>query len=127
MVHRQLENIFFRQIAMTQFSNDSLVSHHVYPIAERNNFRQLRADHQDRGPFGDECFYKPEDFCLGPDIDATGGFVKHQHGRIHGQPFGQYDFLLVAAAEVQDRLIEKIGPNRQTLFLSQSQILFYAR
>ena len=44
-----------------------------------------------------------EDLALGPDVDAAGGLVEEEHGRIGHQQLADDDLLLVAAGQGGDR------------------------
>ena len=49
----------------------------------------------------------PVDLGLGADVDAARRLVEDQHPRAHGQPLAEHDLLLVAAREVDDRLVDR--------------------
>ena len=46
---------------------------------------------------------------LGADIDADGRLVDDQDVALRGQPFGDADLLLVAAAQAVDRLVRPVA------------------
>ena len=43
-------------------------------------------------------------FEFGANVDATGGFIEEQNFGTNEEPFGEDDFLLIAAAESADGL-----------------------
>ena len=67
-------------------------------VGHAEHLGQLGGDHQDRQPLAGQLGEQPVDLGLGADVDAAGGLVDDQQLGLGGQPLGDDDLLLVAAA-----------------------------
>src|SRR5436190_16946649 len=74
-------------------------------IAHAENLRHLRRDHHDGDPLAGELAYEAMDLRLGADVDAARRLVEDEDLRLSEQPAGDQHLLLIAAGEVQDRLL----------------------
>src|SRR5690349_14177505 len=103
MVHGELQDVGFAQIAALQFSDDPLVAHHIGAVAHGHHLRQFGADHQDARAVGDQPADDAVDLRLGTDVDAARGFVEDEKARSGGEPLADDDFLLIPAAQQPHR------------------------
>ena len=55
------------------------------------------------------------DIRLGADVDAPGGLVEDQHGRLGVEPLGEHRLLLVAARQQADGLGQPGGADVELL------------
>ncbi len=67
------------------------------PVGDADYFFHVARDHQDRHTGIRKLTHQTVDFAFCADVDAAGGLVEDQHLRVHCQPFGEHDLLLVAA------------------------------
>jgi len=67
------------------------------------------------------------DLRLGPDIHAAGGLIHDQHRTFAGEPFGQGDLLLVAAAQRGDASFQRGGLDAEPPGEAAHQRLFGGR
>src|SRR5450755_2334965 len=95
-------------------------AHDHHPMAKPDQLDQLRGDDDHAAPFGRQALDQEIDVALGPDVDATGRLVEHDHPRAGLQHLRDGQLLLVAArklrcadgrvagadAEVADRLLQ---------------------
>ena len=62
-----------------EFTGEGTFSHDEYPITQADDFRKLRADDEDRFPFGGQGIDELVNLKLGPNINAARGFIKQQY------------------------------------------------
>src|SRR5215208_7588827 len=76
-----------------------------HAVATLRNLLQLRRDQDDTKTLHCEVIHELLDLRFGAHIDAAGGLIENEHLRVHAQPAGQKNLLLVAAGKFPDRLI----------------------
>ena len=74
-------------------------------------------------PSARELGHVAVDFGLCAHVDAACRLVEDQHFRAHGQPLAEHDFLLIAAREIHDLLLDRRRLGAQALTLSASATL----
>src|SRR5262245_19684527 len=95
---RAVQDLLFGRIVAIELAADSPLAHHENAIPEAENLGELRRDHHDGGPPGDQLTHQPIDLDLAPDVDATRRLVEEEDLRVRVEPLGDDDLLLVAAA-----------------------------
>src|SRR5215208_4224565 len=73
------------------------VPEHEDAARRLDDLLKLGGDHQHPESLVGELSHEIQDLCLGPDVDAAGRLVEDQEARVHAQPAGEKDLLLVAA------------------------------
>src|SRR6185437_9876269 len=100
-----------------KFGDQPAFRHHQDAFTDRQHLQEIRRDDKNGEPpvgeFGDDLM----DLRFAADIDAMRRLVENQNARLYGEPFGESDFLTVAARQGRDDLIDArglyfIGPNR---------------
>ena len=81
------------------FAGDSAFVHDDDAVAHAEDFRQFGADHEHGLALFGELVDQLINFVLGPDVDASGGFVEDDHLGVALEPLGENDLLLVAAGK----------------------------
>src|SRR6516165_5070194 len=94
----------FQQAVLADFfvgelAHDRAALEHDDAIGERQHRLRLGREHDDGKPPFAQVPNDVDDVVLGTDIHAAGRLAQDQHARREGQPFGERDFLLVAAGE----------------------------
>lgn len=87
------------------------------PIAHADHFLHVAGDHQDGHSGVGQVAQHPIDLALGTDVDATCRLVANEHARVHRQPLGQHDLLLVATRQRPRVDLHARRTDRQFLFL----------
>src|SRR4029079_5619166 len=77
MMHRQAENIFFRQFTALKLSDDRTVTHDISPLADGHNFRKFRTHHQHCRTLRHKAVEKTEYFRFGSDVYAACRFIEN--------------------------------------------------
>ena len=90
-------------------------------VAEREQFRHLRAGDQDGDPLRRQLADEAIDLRLGAHVDAAGRLVEQQHARRRRQPLADHNLLLVAAGQSPGGLLRTRGADRQRLDGTQRQ------
>ncbi len=99
---------------------------HQNAVADTDQFRQVRRQHQHRRALLHQATDKAIDLHLRPDIHADTGLIQQVHGRTPTQPFAQSDFLLIATTELTDRSLRPGSLDRQLVDQPQALRLFTA-
>src|SRR5215213_92657 len=86
-------------IPAIDLAHDSAIAKHQQSIANGEQLDQLRRDNDDPLATIRQRADDPQDLCLCLDIDAGSRLVHDQDLGLHGQPFADDDFLLIAAGE----------------------------
>ena len=89
--------------------------HDQHTVRHAEHFFKVTGDKQHRDSLMCELFHDAIDFGLRPDVHAACRLIHDQHLRLCGKPFCEYDFLLVPAGEVQDKLLKCRRLGRQLL------------
>ena len=90
------------------------LAHHQHAIGQQEQFGHFRADHDDAKPLLGELKDQPIDFLLGADVDAAGRLVQEQDAWFGSKPFADHDFLLIAARQCRDPLVDARAAHRKT-------------
>ena len=89
------------------------LAHHQHAIGQQEQFGHFRADHDDAKPLLGELKDQPIDFLLGADVDAAGRLVQEQDAWFGSKPFADHDFLLIAARQRRDPLVDARAAHRK--------------
>ena len=89
----------FAELGAGEFAGEAALAHDEDAAAQADEFGEFGGDDEEGFAFEGEFVEELVDFGLGADVDAAGGFVDDEDVAIAGEPFGEGDFLLVAAAE----------------------------
>jgi hypothetical protein len=89
--------------------------HHHHAIAQAENLREVGGDEDERHSPGRQLADQAVDRRLGANVDAAGRLVENENPSGQDQSAAEHAFLLVAAAEAPDRLIERPQPDPQAL------------
>jgi hypothetical protein len=89
--------------------------HHVDAVAHAQQLGHLRRDHQDAAALFGQAGDERVDLELGAHVDAARGLVEDQQRRVGEQPLGQHHLLLVAARQVDHRLVHAGAADGQSL------------
>ena len=81
-------------------AGDGAFVHDGDAVADAEDFLHVAGDDDDGEALVGEGAEESVDFGFGADVDAAGGFVDDEDFWAEGEPFGEDDFLLVAAGEV---------------------------
>ena len=87
----------FAELAAIKEAADRALMHHGDPVADADHLLHVAGDHEDGDAGIGQRAHQLVDLVLGADIDAPGRLVEDHAARLHRQPFGQHDLLLVAA------------------------------
>ena len=79
--------------------------HHGDAVADADDLFHVAGDHQDGDARSASVAHQRVDLALGADIDAARRLIEDDDARVHRQPFGQHDLLLIAARK-------RSGPRR---------------
>src|SRR5215211_5628090 len=120
-VREQLHQVVLGDLLLREQPDNGAVPQRDHAIAALRHLFQLRGDKDDAETFQREVVDELLYLRLRPHVDAAGGLVQYEHLRVHAQPTGQKDFLLVAAGELPDRLIRTRSLDAEALheFLDQ--------
>ena len=93
-------------------------------VAHAEHFGHLRGDHQHGDALTGEFRDQAVDLGLRADVDAAGRLVEDQDARMGHQPAGDQHLLLIAARQVDDRLVEvgSAHPQARPLLLAKRSI-----
>src|SRR3712207_3377118 len=94
-----------------------------HAIAALRHLVHLRGDKDDTQTLRREVVHELLYLRLRSHVDAAGGLVQYEHLRIHAQPAGQKDFLLVAAGELPDRLVWARGLDAEVRYEPVDQLV----
>ena len=97
--------------ARVDLADNAPAIHHQNPIRHAEHFRQFARDHQNGKPVLGETRHQGVNFRLGADIDAARRLVHDEDARLGGEPFGEDDFLLIAARQLPRRLVGTACPD----------------
>ena len=75
-------------------------THDQRPVAQADDLRELRADHEDGAALAGEFAQQAINLDLAADVDALRRLVEDQDARVNRQPARQDDLLLRAAGEI---------------------------
>src|SRR6266403_3968569 len=92
--------------AASQLAGDPALAHDQDAVAHAEQLGQLRGDHDDGFALLGAVVEEPVDLALGAYVDAAGGLVEDEHLGVGGEPLADHHFLLVAAGQVADPLVE---------------------
>ena len=109
------DDCFFAQLIALEAGRDAPFAHHQHPVGEPEDLRQLRRDHDDPATFRGQRLDQVVDLGLGADVDAARRLVEEQDLRARHDPAADDRLLLVAAAEVADRPVDRERPEVEAL------------
>src|SRR5215831_20556936 len=81
--------------------------HHGDAVADTENLFQVAADDDHRRAVGGQLIDQFVNLALRADVDAARRLVEDDHLQFPQQPLRQYDLLLVAAAELRNRRLDR--------------------
>lgn len=113
MSGRGADDLLFGRLSGVDLVHDASLRDHVDPVAEADEFEELRGNEHNRGAPGGEFPQTAVDFELRCDIDALGRLVEHVDFRRPPRPAAQNHFLLVAAAQERHPLFGGWRPHRE--------------
>ena len=94
-------------VDLADFVDDPLVFEYQNPPRQADDLRHVRRNQDNRlALFSRQVPDQPMDLRLGADIDPHRRLVDNQYVASGQQPFADADLLLIAAAEVIDRLLK---------------------
>src|SRR5215207_6090964 len=102
-------------LAPPELAGDVAFPHDHDTVRHREDLLQLGRDEQDGLALLGQVVYEAVDLRLGSHVDAPGGLVEEQDGRLAGQRFGQDHLLLVATREPARRVRQLRSPDRELL------------
>ena len=114
----------FAEVGAGEFAGEAALAHHEDAAAEADEFGEFGGDDEDGFAFEGEFVEELVNFGLGADVDAAGGFVDDENVALAGDPFGEGDFLLVAAAEGGDGSFERRGFDAEALGEAGGEVAF---
>ena len=95
----KLEHIVLAELAAIKESRNRALVHHRDAVADPDDLLHVARNHQDRDAGVGKAAQHVVDLLFGPDVDAARRLVEDQDLRPHREPFGEHDFLLVAAGQ----------------------------
>src|SRR5215218_7735225 len=102
-------------IAPPELAGDVAFPHDHDPVRHREDLLQLGRYEQDGLALLGQVGYEAVDLRLGSHVDAPGGLIEEQDGRLAGQRFGQDHLLLVATREQDSQVRQLCSPDRELL------------
>ena len=101
---RRAQHALFGGIRAGELRVNAPAMHHHDAIAHAQQLRQLRRDHDDAGAARGQPIHQVVDLDLRADVDAARGLVEDEDAARARQPLPEHDLLLVAAAQLSNRL-----------------------
>src|SRR5260221_4906461 len=98
----KLHQLLFRSISCRHFTGETTLLHRDNAIAQRNDFREFRGDHDDRGAGFGQLPQKVMDLRFGADIDSPSWLIYEENSWFQRQIPGQHHLLLVSARQSPD-------------------------
>ena len=102
-------HVLGRRVVAGDVGGDPALADDEHPVGHAEHLGQLAGDHQDRQALAGQLGEQPVHLGLGADVDAAGGLVDDQQLRVGGQPLGDDDLLLVAAAHGGGLHVQRVG------------------
>src|SRR5258706_3735555 len=94
---RQLHDLLLGRALSCQLAGNAAFAHHQNAAAHAQHLGQLGPNHHDGAPLLGQRMQRLVNLAFGAHIDAARGFIEEENFAIPHQPFGNHDFLLVAA------------------------------
>ncbi len=88
---------FLRGAVAVENAHLPALAHHHDAVGQRQHFRQVGRDRDDRHALARQLMDDRMHLCLGADVDAARRLVEDENARRHVQPLRQHHLLLVAA------------------------------
>src|SRR3954470_10029921 len=117
-------NVLDVDLVTGKLSHFGAVAQHGHAVRHANDLFQFRRDEQDRHPVAPKLADQPLDFGLGADVNAARRLVKDHELRLQREPTGEHGLLLIAAAELRDRLLSvwRGDPERADVPIGESAL-----
>src|SRR5258706_4117415 len=93
----QLHDLLLGRAQGCQLTGNAAFAHHQNAVAHAQHLGQLGRNHHDGAPLLGQRMQQLVNLAFGAHIDAARGFIEEENFAIPHQPFGNHDFLLVAA------------------------------
>src|SRR4051794_15451128 len=104
-MERRPEDALAVEIGPRDFIAEFAATEHENPVADADEFLDLRGDHKHACAARDEVIDEPVDLRFRADVDATRRLVEKKGRGLGEQPFREYHLLLISTAETFRRLI----------------------
>src|SRR5271165_263451 len=119
-------------LAIVEFCGNASVAEDEDAIAQSNDLRHLRRDHNDAHPALGEFAKARMNEGLGADVDPSRRFIENQQFRIDVESLGDEDLLLIAPREIDDpgRIVRRANihfPDELSAALAKSRKVKYAK
>src|SRR6056297_3526485 len=93
----RVDQVFLGHVIAFEFGHHGPFGHGQNPVTDAQNLGHFRRDHDDGKALFGQIRDQLMDGRFRPHVDATGRFFKDNQLGISAEPFGQNEFLLIAA------------------------------
>ena len=108
-----VDDVLFGHLVADEHRDRLPLVHDEDAVAETKQLDRVGGNQEDRRARRGQLPHQPVDLLLGADIDATRRFRQQVDFGRQRQPLGDRDFLLVAAAQPDERLAGRAQPDAQ--------------
>ena len=108
-----VNDVFFGHLIADKHRDRLPLIHDEDAVAKTEQLDRVGGDQEDRRAGRGQLAHQPVDLLLGADVDATRRLRKQVDFGRQRQPLGDRDFLLVAAAQPDERLARRAQPDAQ--------------
>src|SRR6476660_5247629 len=98
---RTVQDVLFSGIGAVELTANPAVTHHENAVAEAENLRELRGDHDDGGAAREQLAHQPIYLDLAAHVDAARWLVEEKQLGVRVEPLRDHDLLLVAPAQLE--------------------------
>src|SRR5579863_1281147 len=113
------------RLGLIKTSGDLAVAHYDYRIAEGDQLRKCICDEKDTYPVLRQLANEREDLGLRSDVKTAHWMIEDENLQVSGnQPFGKRDLLLIAAAKIGRRCLQRRGLDVQAIDPLRRHLLF---